>query len=514
MQNQRKENPRPSTTPGKQSFQSSHPPQESPPRHVRQPPHPTFGPHGPPRSSGPVAHGPDLEFGHRGNGAAAMEPRMGDGPPVGMMELDLCMMLAEWVERGPPLVAAVLDERNRLLHSAGRHTQALRLDLDSAQQELSRLRAENNRLRSSSERSLHEDLDACRRKLEEVKRSNNELEVRLRDSAVNKLRMEHRLTEAIEQRDAAQKRVERYEKCVNDVVERLILTDNDKKGCGKLELLGKNVSDLIKMKETEARRADRATTRANTEADRAERESKRANKEEARGREEKARADRQTEHANELMSRLIQAQNKVHDLTQNMKRNQKKMSGKDLEKALDTLTPKVLETVPQKAQEKVLREHALVLPNVDEKVKQDLVTVLKEPQFVKLFLDLIESWKASKKCLSTVLSGKGETNGENLSDNEPTLKLSRKKRSGAHKVSEVDGSEVVYVDIIEVDHNQKKKNDSEDAKNKAAAESNRQKKKRKKERKLQKHLESVASAIPVATRISKKRKCKSDMRSS
>lgn len=438
-----------------------------------------------------------------------MEPRIGNGPPVGMMEADLCMMLAEWVERGPPLVAAVLDERNRLLHSAGRHTQALGMDLDSAQQELSRLRAENNRLRSSTERSLHDDLDACRRKLEEVERSNNELEARLRDSAVNKLRMEHRLTEATEQRDAAQKRVERYEKCVNDVVERLILTDNNKKGCGKLELLGKNITDLINLKETEARRADRATRRANNEADRAERESKRANKEEARGREEKARADRQTEHANELMSKLIQAQNKVHDLTQNMKRNQKGMSGKDSERASETLTTKAPETASQKAQGEASRERALFLPNVNEKVKQDLVAVLKEPQFAKLFLDLIESWKASKKCLSTVLSGNGETDRTNLSDDEPISNLLPKKSSRTDKEGEVERSEVVDVDIIEANHNQKK-NDSKDAEVKAAAESKRQKKKRKKERKLKNQLENGASAIPVATRISKKRKRKND----
>lgn len=406
---------------------------------------------------------------------------------MGMIDPDVNTMLAEWVERGPPLVAAVLDERNRLMHSAGRHNRALAIELDSAQQELSRLRTENNRLRSTTSQSLHADLDMYRNKLEEAKRVNNDLETRLRELSVNKLRMDHRLTEAEGQRDSAQKRLERFEQCVKDAMERLDQAEN-KRTPGKLELLGKNVDHLIRQKELESRRADRAVRRANTEANRAERESKRAAQEEARGREEKARADRQTEHASELMTKLITVQNKVHDLTVSQRHMERRLMARESE------------------------PNRVTLPDVDDRVKKELAAVLKEPQFVKLFLGLIESWKASTKCLSTVLNGKEASKGTPSCNDDPLVKLREEGPPNAAKQAE--GRQVVDVDDVDVVEVGQQRNASEestlekaeDAANGVRNAENQPKKKKRLRKPKKNATGNNNNALPTATRISKRKR--------
>lgn len=263
------------------------------------------------------------------------------------MDMELTAMLAHWIERGSPLVTAVLDERNRFLNSANDLVVYLQNQVNVLQTRNVSLEEENERLKSSTgtgEGNWKQMMSQIQKERDETKRQNGNLEdqihekTRLNRSLTDQSNtMKSRMEKAERQHEDAKSKIQAHERSkrrilrqLEDAIEpsyrkvsadfdgaidlHLKATENLRKG---LEDASKRLAAETKRAEGEARRADEEAKRADHERKRAHDERVRADEEKARAEMEKSRADGEHSRANCLLSKLMEAQDKVFELLKN-----------------------------------------------------------------------------------------------------------------------------------------------------------------------------------------------------
>lgn len=280
------------------------------------------------------------------------------------LQTEVMSMLASWIERGPPLVTAMLDERNHHVSAMSGELQRLKTDIAAARRQssyasyeaqrlLGQLRLEKNKNDSlckqlstaTIENGRLQSFCTCRTRPpgrrdsagNNVSSNHGELQRMLQD-AKQRLELGNvRCKEVIEERDQVLQRlsdIELWKKRLleklskirglntaskqpmnPDIAEIIKFVDSLEK---KIEELNKRVHLEVQRANNEARRATEQQKRADREAISVEVERKRANQESMKADVEKVRADKEKSRADEEMSRsnallaeLLDAKNKL-----------------------------------------------------------------------------------------------------------------------------------------------------------------------------------------------------------
>lgn len=124
------------------------------------------------------------------------------------MDEDLSEMLREWGERGPTLITAVLEERNRVLEIAAHQRDALSAELFESQSQLGVLRDQAHQLAQEH----HEELAQASASIKELNSTVGELRKDLEDAKRETERLQTRLKQATGERDKALCDIEEREK--------------------------------------------------------------------------------------------------------------------------------------------------------------------------------------------------------------------------------------------------------------------------------------------------------------
>lgn len=270
-------------------------------------------------------------------------------------------MLAQWIERGPPLVAAVLDERNRQVGANTNQIREMKSEIEAMHKSLSDTLYERDRLLHEV-RKWKDETEMVRQKYANVVDENDRLRYNTRrytssptgnnsnrDHSLNKvhddrydrrelLRLvddgkrrlmlaDERFFVVAKERDNAVAQLSTIERWKRELLHKMASTLDIAKYeklnathvvdlyQKKVDELNKRVQDEIKHANEEARRATDQAKRADLVAKRADDERKRADSmsmrvevEKARADKEKKRGDEEMIRANSLFAKLREAQ--------------------------------------------------------------------------------------------------------------------------------------------------------------------------------------------------------------